>query len=261
MKKIRIVFIAFIVIISATLMQDISVVSAKTGTKSYSQKEYVIDNADILDYSEEEKLQEYCEKASAGCETDILIITTETGLDYSDLDNYVRNIINESYGYNENSSVPDAIAYVVDMDSRADRIITSGKAKSDITQGQLDSIRESSEKKLTDGDYYKAFRKYIDNVQKYLNNNISYKITRGILVKLLISLAITVIIILILARRSKSQMTVNAETYTKNHNVNIIHKEDRFINTTVSVRNISSSSSGGGSHRSGGNSGHSGGHF
>ena len=261
MKKIKFAFLTLVVIIALSLVQDISFIYAKTSTDSTDNKQYVIDEADILDDREESKLQAYCAKASQGCETDIVIITLKKGLDYSDLDNYIRNIIYKSYRYDKNSSVPDAIVYAVDMKSRADRIITSGKAKDDITQVQLDSIRKSSEGRLSKEHYYSAFNKYIDNVQKYLNNNIIYKITRGLIIKLGISLVITMLAIWILTKRAKSRMTVNAQTYTKNHKVNVIGKEDRFINTTVKVTNLQSSSSGGGSHSGGGNSGSWGGHF
>ena len=54
------------------------------------------------------------------------------------------------------------------MVSRADRIVTSGNAKSDISQSQLDGIREKAEKKLADGDYFEGCKKYIKGVERYM---------------------------------------------------------------------------------------------
>lgn len=260
MKRLGLLLTALTVII-VMLTGFGSVVSASTSEAS--QKQYVIDDADILTDKEEEKLQKACEKASDGCKTDVCIITARTGLDYSDLVDYARDIINEKYGYNGNSSTPDAIVYIVDMKSRADWLVTSGIAKTDISQSNLEKMIDKSEPLLTKGEYYKAFDKYIDNVQKYLNKSFSYKVMKYFPIKLLISLVVAVIVVLIMMHNAKSKMTVNENTYTKDHKVEVRQRYDRFVNTTVVTRTIESSSSSGSSGGSGGggNSGSAGGHF
>ena len=54
------------------------------------------------------------------------------------------------------------------MTSRADRIVTSGRARSSISQSSLDSIRESAEDKLAEGDYYAGCKKYITELRESL---------------------------------------------------------------------------------------------
>lgn len=81
-------------------------------------KEYVVDDAGLFTDKEKEQLTKMCRKASDACKTDVVILTQSKGLDDKELENYVRGIINESYGYDESSSEPDAIVYVIDMKSR-----------------------------------------------------------------------------------------------------------------------------------------------
>lgn len=224
-------------------------------------KTYVIDDANILDADEEAKLSTMCEKASKNCKTDIVIVTMRQGIDYSVMDNYIRNLLETNYGYNGSGTNCDAIAYAVDMSSRADRIITSGIARSDISQIKLDSIRESSEDKLSDSDYYGAFKKYISNVERCLNRNIIYMLTWMMPVKILIALAVAVIAILCMMYNAKSRMTVGGTTYTRDHKFDVRMRRDDFINTTVVTRHIEKSSGSSGGGGGGGNSGSSGGHF
>ena len=80
---------------------------------------------------EKEQLTKMCRKASDACKTDVVILTQSKGLDDKELENYVRGIINESYGYDESSSEPDAIVYVIDMKSRADMLVYIRYCKND----------------------------------------------------------------------------------------------------------------------------------
>ena len=221
----------------------------------------VIDTADILSLDEEEELAELCRKVSKNCNTDVVIITMRTGKDYSVMDNYIRNIIEKYYGYSGTGKNSDAIVYAIDMVSRADRIITSGNARSDISQSHLDDIRENAEEKLADGDYYGGCRKFAKGVERRMNRSIGYRLTLYLPIKIIIAAVIAVIAVLVMMSSAKSKMTVNAMTY-RNGNIMVRQSRDNFIRTTVTTRTISSSSGGsGGGGGGGGNSGGSGGHF
>lgn len=221
----------------------------------------VIDTADILSLDEEEELAELCRKVSKNCNTDVVIITMRTGKDYSVMDNYIRNIIEKYYGYSGTGKNSDAIVYAIDMVSRADRIITSGNARSDISQSHLDDIRENAEEKLADGDYYGGCRKFAKGVERRMNRSIGYRLTLYLPIKIIIAAVIAVIAVLVMMSSAKSKMTVNAMTY-RNGNIMVRQSRDNFIRTTVTTRTISSSSGGsGGGGGGGGNSGSSGGHF
>lgn len=247
------------------MMTAAGVMSFKTSevmAEESTGKTYVIDDAGILSTSEEQSLSELCKKASDKCQVDIIVITMNQNLDYSPMDTYLRSILEKQYGYNGTGSNCDAVVYGIDMTSRADRIVTSGRARSDISQSKLDSIRESAENKLSDGDYYKGCKKYIQGIERQLNTSIVSKMTYYMPVKLGISAVIAIVAVLAMMSSAKAKMTVSSTEYTKNHNYDVADRRDIFINTTVTTRHIqtsSGSSSGGGS--SGGNSGSSGGHF
>lgn len=247
------------------MMTAAGVMSFKTSevmAEESAGKTYVIDDAGILSTSEEQSLSELCKKASDKCQVDIIVITMNQNLDYSPMDTYLRSILEKQYGYNGTGSNCDAVVYGIDMTSRADRIVTSGRARSDISQSKLDSIRESAENRLSDGDYYKGCKKYIQGIERQLNTSIVSKMTYYMPVKLGISAVIAIVAVLAMMSSAKAKMTVSSTEYTKNHNYDVADRRDIFINTTVTTRHIqtsSGSSSGGGS--SGGNSGSSGGHF
>ena len=254
MKKKMILLVSLLLLMAAVLggmPQD-----AWADTQS---KEYVVDDAGLFTDKEKEQLTKMCRKASDACKTDVVILTQSKGLDDKELENYVRGIINESYGYDESSSEPDAIVYVIDMKSRADMLVTSGIARTtkSFTQSKLDAIREKAEDKLSDGNYYAGCKKYIAGVRKQLDTSLSYRLSLYLPQKLLISLGVAAAAVIAMMFQAKSKMTVDSRTYTRNHNFNVRRREDRFINTTVVTRHIESSSSSGssGGGGGGGNSG------
>lgn len=174
MKKKMILLVSLLLLTAAVLggmPQD-----AWADTQS---KEYVVDDAGLFTDKEKEQLTKMCRKASDACKTDVVILTQSKGLDDKELENYVRGIINESYGYDESSSEPDAIVYVIDMKSRADMLVTSGIARTtkSFTQSKLDAIREKAEDKLSDGNYYAGCKKYIAGVRKQLDTSLSYRLS------------------------------------------------------------------------------------
>lgn len=250
------VFTIMMAVAAGMLMSEHQVLASENA----QEKEYVIDDAGILSDSEEQKLNALCQKASKNCKTDIVVLTITQGIDYSVFDQYIRDLLEANYGYSGTGAGGDAICFAVDMNSRAYRLVTSGIAKSDISQSQFDHIMEVSEDELRDADYYDAFRKYINNVERCLNQSILYKLTWNMPIKLLISLIVAIIAVLAMMYNAKAKITVGGTTYTKNHNFHVRAQRDDFINTTVVKRRIekSTSSSGGGG---GGNSGSGGGHF
>jgi uncharacterized protein len=257
MKAVRLLaaVLATLLVISVAPMFMTSATASETGTKKY-----VRDDADVLTDSEEANLQELCETTSKRCKTDIVIITLRTGKDYSVLDDYVRNILETQYGYNGSGTNCDAVAYVIDMVSRADRIVTSGNTRdSNISQSQLDSIRESAENRLKDGNYYSGCKKYISGIERRMNYDIWYRLGLYLPIKLLISLGVSVVVVLIMMHSAKAKMTVDSGTYSKDHSCDIKKQDDVFINTTVVTRHIQKNNGGGGGRI--GNSGSSGGHF
>lgn len=112
MKKKMILLVSLLLLAAAVLggmPQD-----AWADTQS---KEYVVDDAGLFTDKEKEQLTKMCRKASDACKTDVVILTQSKGLDDKELENDVRGIINESYGYDESSSEPVQLS-MSDMKSR-----------------------------------------------------------------------------------------------------------------------------------------------
>lgn len=245
------------------ILTGVSVYKQKVFAADSTTKQYVVDNAGIFTGNEVAKLQAACEKASQGCKTDIVIMTMRQGLDGDTLENYIRNIIETEYGFNGTGKNADAVVYVIDMKSRVDRIITSGNAKTDTHfQSKLDGIRATAENQLKNSKYYDGCSKYIDGVERVLNRNIGYRLTLDLPIKIGGALVLAIAVVLIMMYHAKSRMTVNGNTYTRDHQCHILGQDDQYINTTVVTRHIQrdngNNSTGGGG---GGNSGSSSGHF
>ena len=239
----------FTCIIAAAVMCFGALLAAESDVYAADNKEYVYDYADILTADEEAKLKEKCMKASKDCQCDFVIVTTKIGHDYSQMDNYMSNMLKtEGYSY-------DAIIYGVDMVSRADRIYTQGKAQTDISQSKLDNIRESCEDKFSDSDFYHGFTRFIRKTDICLTTSIMKKVTYTLPVKILISAAVAIVAVAIMMHSAKAKMTVSSIEYTKDHQFKVNDRRDIFINTTVTTRHIERSSGGGGGGGGGGNDG------
>lgn len=214
-KKIK----AFMSIIMACFMCVGVLLSIKADVYADSSKEYVYDNAGILTSDEVSKLKSQCKKASEDSECDIVIITTNIGHDGSTMDSYLKKFLDDN-GYSQN-----AVIYGVDMQSRADRMYTQGKAGTDISQGTIDDIREACEEKLSDKDYYKAFSKYIKNMNMCMTTSIVKKLTYKMWIKLLIASGVAVAAVLTMMHNAKARMTVSSTEYTKTITLRLMTEE------------------------------------
>ncbi len=237
-------------------------------TYADDNKTYVTDSAGILQSDEIDKLEKLCKIASENCQTDIFIVTLTDGLEDLELDTYLRNMMNTAgYGYNDtyDTSSPDAIGFAIDMTSRKYRISSSGNSMSDIPQSDMDDMVDSVQSYLADGDYYKACTKFVKAVEGSMNTSISYQLSQNITTNLLVAVVVATVVVVIMMFNTKSKVTVDSRTYTKDHGFKVNAKRDVFINTTVTARHIerhdSSSSDSGDSSSSGGNSGGGGGSF
>lgn len=231
MKKKMILLVSLLLLAAAVLggmPQD-----AWADTQS---KEYVVDDAGLFTDKEKEQLTKMCRKASDACKTDVVILTQSKGLDDKELENDVRGIINESYGYDESSSEPDAIVYVIDMKSRADMLVTSGIARTtkSFTQSKLDAIREKAEDKLSDGNYYAGCKKYIAGVRKQLDTSLSYRLSLYLPQKLLISLGVAAAVVIAMMFQAKSKMTVD----TAERIPGIITSTSEDVKTVLSIQRL-----------------------
>ena len=136
----------------------------------------------------------------------------------------------------------------------------AGILTSDEVSKLKSQCKKASEEKLSDKDYYKAFSKYVKNMNMCMTTSIVKKLTYKMWIKLLIASGVAVAAVLTMMHNAKARMTVSSTEYTKDHNFKVNDRRDVFINTTVVTRHIERNNSSGSSGGGGGNSG-SGGHF
>ena len=106
-NKIKNIFLAAL----AVLMLFLSFPQVLYAKDPDSSKIYVTDEAEILSDTKESKLQKKCKSVSKNCKTDVAVLTISKGLDYTDLDNYVRTFAKEKgYSltmYNRRREIPE----------------------------------------------------------------------------------------------------------------------------------------------------------
>lgn len=134
----------------------------------------VIDDADLLDASDEQELCQKLEEISNTyeCEIAVLTVNSTNGMDITAFtdDFYDYN----GYGYGEND---DGLLFAIDMGEREFAISTHGKAIEIFTDYNLDVITNSFTAYLSDADYATAFSAFLNSCsfilsdyQNYINN-------------------------------------------------------------------------------------------
>ena len=135
------------------------------GTALAENKDYVVDNADILTDSEEAELEQKAAEVSQRQGLDIVLLTVnslegKTVANYAD-DFYFFN----GYGQGESS---DGVIMTVAMDDRKWGIETTGYGITALTDYGMDLMDEAIVPYLGDGDYVKAFGKFIEMTDDYV---------------------------------------------------------------------------------------------
>ena len=134
----------------------------------------VIDDADLLDASDEQELCQKLEEISNTyeCEIAVLTVNSTNGMDITEFtdDFYDYN----GYGFGEND---DGLLFAIDMGEREFAISTHGKAIEIFTDYNLDVITNSFTEYLSNADYVTAFSAFLNSCsfilsdyQNYINN-------------------------------------------------------------------------------------------
>lgn len=251
----------------------------------------VFDYAELLSDAEQEELNQVCLDAEDALETELYILTTNDAKGKETVD-YTDDFGDEhAFGYDE--PYGNYMILCIDMDNRVVWLSTSGKAETYFTEERIDSLLDDLYGYLTDGDYYNTCLSYVESSQRYLTKPPVYKDTTSkpnpykdttsksnhykdamyydeeqetVLdrwyYRLAISAVIGLIVVVIMSISTKTAMTANARTYSKN-GIRMNNRRDDFIRRTTTSRRIESNSSGsrGGHHiSSGGHHISSGGH-
>lgn len=217
-----------------------------TGFSSEDKK--VFDEAQLLSEEEENKLQQMCIDKGYENEADIIILTVD-GLDGKNIRDYSDDYYdNNGFGYEKEMGT--GIILVVAMDTREVAISTSGKCVELLSKSQTDEMIDNMTAYLSSGDYYNAFKTYIDDFDKeynYSKANISKKRLIKNLAEIAVAMVIGGIVTAVIYGNHSTKMTVNGYTYSKNHTCDIINKNDIYRRTATTVRHIERNNSNEGS--------------
>lgn len=216
---------------------------------------FVYDDADILTTTEEYRLEDKLSSISRQYGAQISIITLDNCV--GSIDSYVEDIYDDmGLGYGEDH---DGVLLLVCMDVREYRILSNGFAASAISTDDIDEIGDYIVSYLSDGDYYRAFERFADRCDYYLDgylNGFPFDFLKYGLISLGIGAAVGLITVLIMKAQLKSvRKKHDANVYVKSGSMHITRAGDYFLYRNLSKtakQTNNSSSSGGGSRSVGG---------
>lgn len=227
-------------------------------------KTLIYDEANLLSADEYDELNALANQYSAKRETDIIIITSNNS-ENIDVVDMTENFYDEKApGYNKNHG--NAVILTLDMRNRDVYLAGFYKAETYLDDGRLDKIRNKITPDLSEGNYAKAFNKYIKTSYKYMGfkpgvnpDNILFNIW----FQLGAALAIGGIAVSMMAYNSGGRHTVNRGTYEDAKTSGIVDRHDQYVRTTVTKTKIekpsgSKGGGGGGGGFTGGGHSHSG---
>lgn len=223
------------------------------------ESKYLIDDADILSEEEESYLLAEIEEFINKNGFDVVIHTTD-----STQGKEVYEYADDFYDNGEYSE--DGLIFVISMEFRDYYTSTSGRFVDELPSYSIDQICESVVPCLSDGEYYKAFSVYLNNLDNHINglsyndsfvfagdyyvddnnyedeyyyNNTSS--SSNLFTKELIVTAIAVLIAVIITSILKSKMNTavkkhQADDYIVPGSFNVELSRDLFIGSYVTKR-------------------------
>lgn len=226
-----------------------------------SSKQLIFDEAGLLNETEIRELSALANKYGAQRETDILIFTT-TNPDNTDVVVMTQDFYDtHAPGYDK----PHGNAVILTMDMRNREVYLAGfyKAETYLDNDRLSRIRSKMTADLSDGNYERAFRKYIETSYRYMGfdpevnpDNMLYN---G-LFQLSFSLTLAGLIVGMMVYRSGGRITVDRRTYEDASQSGVLARKDQYLRTTTSKTKIEKRSGGGGGGFGGGGGRTGGGH-
>lgn len=243
--------------------------------------EYLVDDADLLDYSEEMMLSQEIEEISNNHGISVVIHTT----DYT----YGKDIATYADDFYDNGGyLADGLVFVINMAERDYFTSTAGYLVDSLTAYDLEIICEDVVPCLSNGDYYKAFSQYLSQLDLFLNgqldnyddfvfagdyyiggneyyvddyyadNNYHVDISSdsNLLFREVILIAVALIAAFAITSFLKSKMNTavkkyDADDYVVNGSFNLNLQKDAFIGSTVTKRPLPKNNNNGGVSRGG----------
>lgn len=227
------------------------------------QKPRLVDDADLLTTSEEERLLDKLDEISERQQCDVAVVTVnstngKTPQAFAD-DYYDYN----GYGMGEGD---DGVMLVISMEERDWYVTTYGFGIKAMTDDALDVMTIEVKSHLSNANYYEAFSVYADSCDDYITQAKNGKpFTRSdvldldeIAEKAFISVVIALIVAFCVTAKLKAELKTvapqrSASNYQRPNSLNITSGHETFLFKNVSKVKIQSSSSSG---RSGGSRTH-----
>ncbi len=214
--------------------------------------ERVVDNADILTDSEEQSLSDSISRVMAKYNFDIVILT-ESSIG----GNYPRSYAIEYYDgrdYGCGDSY-DGILFLIDMDQRDWYLSPDGIGSEIFTSKKTDAIGQRIVPDLSNGNYYSAFDKLINEIEDALEYNEAHPVKQGgldrgqvtlFLILTVIGIIIALIIVSSMKRKMKTQqIAVQANNYVRDGSLNMVNAVEvfQYSNVMKTPRQTSTTSS------------------
>lgn len=200
------------------------------------QKPLLVDDGDLLTSSQESQLLSLLESLSKKREADIAVVTVnslegKSAQDFAD-DYYDYN----GYGYGDDDS---GIMLVVCLPTRDYALTTYGETRDILSDRSLDRIEDAFVSKLSDGDYYGAFRAFANTTDQMIEVELTPESHTVAPVWIPVCLLIGFSISGVIASARKTKLKSVAKQYEANHYYNrqslrIRRKRDNYINSTMS---------------------------
>lgn len=246
-RKLKSLSLAVLTLIMAVFCLGLYGAGAETATE-----QHLFDECDILDDSQETKLNEMLDKTAKENNLNIAVVfVDEVGSKTEEAyaDDYYDNL----YGINT-----DGVLMLVSYNPRYFHISTSGIGIK-YYDNRIDDIIGNIKPYLSNNDEYSAVVEFNDNIAEFAYiPPFNWIKTAGI--AFVISLVVALIWAGIIVHGYKVPASENATEYAKNGDINFRLKTDRYITKHVTRTKISTdsggthTSSGGGTHGGGGSS-------
>lgn len=243
MKKVLFTFMLFVILITMSFGA-----AAEAAPR-------LVDNACLLDPSEEERVLKELDRISELHEVDVVVITANDLLGYYDVEDAAKNAY-PYLGYSENG-----IMVYISMSTRDVRVQLFGSLYDYISDEECSDIREEITPYLSNGDYETAFLTFAKECDDIITDATHFPVAKKIFFSLVIGIVIALVVTGILKGQLNSvRHQPFANNYLKQGSLNITLSNELFLYRNITRRrrqtnNSSGSSGGGGGGRSGGSSG------
>lgn len=213
------------------------------------QKDYIIDDADLLTNSEEQELEEIFARMGAELEYDIVVYTVDS-IGSSTAHLYAEKFFDgNGYGRGEDADGAILLVSIEDRDW--------GVFGTDMSDSDAGTIGENIVSYLSDGDYFLAFKSFAEEVEDYK----SFPLFTNLVIALVVAFIAALITVSVMKGKLKTVRNVDhARDYVRKDGLKLTHSRDLYLYSTVNrVARPKNTSSGGtsrgGTSRGGGASG------